>query len=440
MSSETVIRIENLCKTYRVYNRPIDRVLESLFFRTGLRQSGTRFREIQALKPIDLEICRGETVGIIGRNGSGKSTLLQMISGTLYPTAGNIEVHGRLSALLELGAGFNPNFTGRENAYLNGTIVGFSRSEMESKFEDILEFSGIGDFIDQPVRTYSSGMFVRLAFAVAIHLDPDILVVDEALSVGDVRFQNKCFRKLRELKEQGTTTLFVTHSSELIVRHCDRAVLLEKGAIHTTGRPGDVVNKYLNLLFNNDEGQVKGLNTSVETIRHEENGLIADRDVDGCSLRPFYNTAEYRWGDQRGQIQDYVLLINGEPAKSMCMSGDRIDLLLRVIYTKKVTKPILGITLKTSDGIVVYGTNTRERNLDVPIGGPGSEMIIRYSFAINLIGGDYFISLGLADDDEQKDNLAVDRRYDLIHIQVKADQADFGISALNMAMSIDNTH
>ena len=438
MFSDAVIRIENLSKTYRVYNRPIDRVIESIMFRSGFRQSSSRFREVQALKPIDLEISRGETVGIIGRNGSGKSTLLQIISGTLYPTAGTVEVTGRLSALLELGAGFNPNFSGRENVYLNGSIVGFSRSQMASRFDDILEFSGIGDFIDQPVKTYSSGMYIRLAFAVAIHLDPDILVVDEALSVGDVRFQNKCYRKLRELKERGTTTLFVTHSSELIVRHCDRAVLLEQGRMHTSGAPGEVVNEYLNLLFNNDEGQVKSITSKGEKISFDSDGLVSDRSIDGCCLRPLYNTAEYRWGDQRGQIQDYVLLVNGKPAMSMCNCGDRIDLLLRIIFLKDVSSPILGLTLKTSDGIVVYGANTRDRNLNVPPGDAGSEILIRYSFLVNLIGGDYFLSLGLADDDEQKDNISVDRRYDLIHLQVKADKLDFGISALNMKMSVDN--
>jgi lipopolysaccharide transport system ATP-binding protein len=437
MSSDPVIRMQQLSKVYRVYNRPIDRILESVLHRTGIRKSGTRFREILALKPMDFEINPGETVGIIGQNGSGKSTLLQIISGTLYPSSGSVEVNGRLSALLELGAGFNPNFSGRENAYLNGSIMGFSRAEMASKFDDILEFSGIGDFIDQPVKTYSSGMFVRLAFAVAIHMDPDILVVDEALSVGDVRFQNKCFRKLRELKERGTTTLFVTHSSDLIVRHCDRAILLEKGEVHSTGDPADVVNEYLNLLFNNEEGQIEATSSAGSTLDYDDNGLLSDRSVDGCRLRSFYNAGEYRWGDQRGQIQDYLLLINGQPASSICQSGDHIDLLLRVIYKADVSNPILGLTIKTSDGIVVYGANTRDRKLDVPAGRAGSELLVRYSFAINLIGGDYFISLGLADDDEQKDNLAIDRRYDLIHLQVRAERGDFGISALNMAMSID---
>ncbi|GMR06426.1 MAG: ABC transporter ATP-binding protein [Gammaproteobacteria bacterium] len=437
MSSEPVIRIQHLSKAYRIYNRPIDRVLESILHRSRIRKSGSRFREIQALKPVDLEIYPGETIGIIGQNGSGKSTLLQIISGTLYPSTGTVEVNGRLSALLELGAGFNPNFSGRENAYLNGSIMGISGTEMDSRFDDILEFSGIGDFIDQPVKTYSSGMYVRLAFAVAIHMDPDILVVDEALSVGDVRFQNKCFRKLRELKSQGTTTLFVTHSSDLIVRHCDRAVLLEKGAVIATGEPADVVNEYLNLLFNTEEGQVESAASNAEPQDYDEKGLIGDRAIDGCRLRPFYNAAEYRWGDQRGQIQDYVLLINGEPTKGMCQSGDRINLLLRIVFKEDVLNPILGLTLKTSDGIAVYGANTRERKLDVPAGRAGSELLVRYSFDICLIGGDYFISLGLADDDAQKDNLAVDRRYDLIHIQVKAEHSDFGISALNMDISID---
>jgi len=268
-------------------------------------------------------------------------------------------------------------------------------------------------------------------------MDPDILVVDEALSVGDVRFQNKCFRKLRELKEGGTTTLFVTHSSDLIVRHCDRAILLEKGEVHSTGDPADVVNEYLNLLFNNEEGQIEATSSAGSTLDYDDNGLLSDRSVDGCRLRSFYNAGEYRWGDQRGQIQDYLLLINGQPASSICQSGDHIDLLLRVIYKADVSNPILGLTLKTSDGIVVYGANTRDRKLNVPAGRAGSELLVRYSFAINLIGGDYFISLGLADDDEQKDNLAIDRRYDLIHLQLRAERGDFGISALNMAMSID---
>ncbi|HEC26634.1 MAG TPA: ABC transporter ATP-binding protein [Gammaproteobacteria bacterium] len=437
MSSEPVIRIQQLSKAYRIYNRPIDRVLESILHRSRIRKSGAQFREIQALNPVDLEIYPGETIGIIGQNGSGKSTLLQIISGTLYPSTGTVEVNGRLSALLELGAGFNPDFSGRENAYLNGSIMGISRIEMDSRFDDIHEFSGIGDFIDQPVKTYSSGMYVRLAFAVAIHMDPDILVVDEALSVGDVRFQNKCFRKLRELKSQGTTTLFVTHSSDLIVRHCDRAVLLEKGTVYAMGEPADVVNEYLNLLFNNEEGQVESVSSTAKQQNYDEKGLIVDRTIDGCRLRPFYNAAEYRWGDQRGQIQDYVLLVNGEPAKGLCQSGDRIDLLLRIVFKADVFNPILGLTLKTSDGIAVYGANTRDRKIDVPAGRAGSEFLVRYGFDIGLIGGDYFISLGLADDDEQKDNLAVDRRYDLIHIHVKAEHSDFGISALNMDISID---
>jgi len=437
MSSEPIININTLSKTYQVYNRPVDRVIESILHRSGIREKDSRFREIKALKPMDLKIYPGETVGIIGRNGSGKSTLLQIISGTLYPTTGDVQINGRLSALLELGAGFNPEFSGRENAFLNGSIMGFSRSQMEDKFDDILDFSGIGEFIEQPVKTYSSGMYVRLAFAVAIHMDPDILVVDEALSVGDVRFQNKCFRKLHELKAKGTTTLFVTHSSNLIVRHCDRAVLLEKGEVHSVGSPGDVVNEYMNLLFSNDSGQAKGPSATSGTLQYDNNGLTTDRAVDGCCSRPLYSHAEYRWGDQRGLIQDYVMLVNGVAPGSMCESGDRIDLLVRVVFHQDVSNPIIGLTIKTADGIIVYGANTRARNLAVPAGQAGTELLVRFSFTVDLVGGDYFISLGLADDDENKDNLAIDRRYDLIHLQVKAEQSDFGISALNMTLSIE---
>jgi lipopolysaccharide transport system ATP-binding protein len=438
MSSEIAVSIRGLSKNYRIYNRPIDRVLESIFHRTGIRRGGSRFRELQALKPLDLDIYKGETVGIIGQNGSGKSTLLQIISGTLYPTTGSVDVNGRVSALLELGAGFNPNFSGRENAYLNGAIMGFSRSEMAKKFDAILDFSGIGNFIDQPVKTYSSGMYVRLAFAVAIHMEPDILVVDEALSVGDVRFQSKCFRKLKELREKGTTTLFVTHSSDLIVRHCDRAVLLEQGEVHTLGQPADVVHEYLNLLFSNEIGQVQTEKVSPSSVAYCDNGLVQDRTIDGCSLRPTYNHAEYRWGDQRGIIQDYSLRINGEAAAGICQSGEEVDLLVRLLFKDEVDNPILGLTVKTSDGIVVYGANTRDRGLAIPAAGPGTEMLVHYRFRINLIGGDYFISLGLAEDDEHKDNVAVDRRYDLIHMQVKAEQGDFGIAALDMNISVDS--
>ena len=244
------ISAKNLSKRYQLYRSPKYRLKEALHpFRKKYHQS------FWALRDVSFEVRRGETVGIIGRNGSGKSTLLQIICGTMTPTQGGVETNGRVSALLELGAGFNPEFTGKDNVYLNGAIMGLSRETMDERFEDIVSFADIGDFIDQPVKTYSSGMYVRLAFACAINIDPDILVIDEALSVGDAKFQHKCFNKFIEFQKAGKTILFVSHSSDLIVKHCDYAILLEKGNVVEIGEPKSITNYYLDLLFS---GKITG--------------------------------------------------------------------------------------------------------------------------------------------------------------------------------------
>lgn len=435
MSCDPVIRVRGLGKTYFVYKRPIDRVLQSLF-----RNRKQKYREVRALKGIDLDICRGETIGIVGRNGSGKSTLLQIISGTLYASEGTVSRQGRLTALLELGAGFNPQFSGRENAYLNASIMGIPRNVMDERFDDILEFSGIGEFIDQPVKTYSSGMFVRLAFSVAIHMDPDILIVDEALSVGDVGFQSKCFRKLRELKEGGTTTLFVTHATELIVRHCDRAVLLDEGDIKSLGEPMEVVNEYQNLLFGTDRLPTRQEDARAGDYTQDSSGFYTRTDIDGCQLRTTYNNSEYRWGDRRGVIQDYVMLVNGEPASGVCATGDRIEVRVRAVFSETVANPIYGLTIKTADGVTVYGANTLDRKVEVEPGESGSVAIIRFRFTADLVTADYFISLGLAEADDLKGSVAVDRRFDLIHLYVSSDHLDFGIVSLNMDIDRMVTH
>ena len=234
--SESAIKVDHVTKVYKLYNKPKDRLKESL----GLTKKKLS-RDHYALRDISFDVRKGETVGIIGTNGSGKSTILKIITGVLNPTSGSIQVNGRISALLELGAGFNMEYTGLENVYLNGTMIGFSKEEIDAKLQDILDFADIGDFIQQPVKTYSSGMFVRLAFAIAINVDPEILIVDEALSVGDVFFQAKCFRKINEIKERGTTILLVTHDMGSIIKYCDRVVLLNKGNFVGCGAPGEMV-------------------------------------------------------------------------------------------------------------------------------------------------------------------------------------------------------
>ena len=234
MSSEIAIKVDNLSKCYQIYDAPQDRLKQMLVGKL-LRNTKPYYREFWALKDVSFEVKKGQTVGIIGRNGSGKSTLLQMICGTLNPTSGSVQTHGRIAALLELGAGFNPEFSGRENVYLNAEMLGLTIPEIDARFDDILAFADIGQFITQPVKTYSSGMFVRLAFAIAIHVDPNVLIVDEALSVGDIGFQNKCLIKIRELRSKGTTLLFVTHDIGTLQLICNHVIWLENGSVQSIG-------------------------------------------------------------------------------------------------------------------------------------------------------------------------------------------------------------
>ena len=269
MSEKNVIQVKNLTKMYKLYDKPSDRLKEAL----GLSRK-KRYREHYALHDISFNVREGECVGIIGVNGSGKSTILKIITGVLTPTSGTVEVDGRISALLELGAGFNMEYTGLENVYLNGTMIGFSKEEIDRRLDDILAFADIGDFIHQPVKTYSSGMFVRLAFAVAINIDPEILIVDEALSVGDVFFQAKCFHKFEEFKEQGRTILIVSHDLSSISKYCDRVILLNQGHLLDQGSPKAMVDMYKQLLVHQDpvrqqeeaaeEGFSPALDTSTE--------------------------------------------------------------------------------------------------------------------------------------------------------------------------------
>ena len=248
LDNQIAIRVEHVSKTYRLYDKPSDRLREGL----GLARK-KKFREFHALSDINFSVERGKTVGIIGTNGSGKSTILKIITGVLSPTSGNVTVNGRISALLELGAGFNGEYTGLENVYLNGTMIGFTEEEIDARLQDIVDFADIGDFINQPVKTYSSGMFVRLAFAVAINIDPEILIVDEALSVGDVFFQAKCYHKFEEFKKKGKTILFVSHDLSSISKYCDMVVLLNKGKKVAQGSPKEMVDMYKRILVRQDE-------------------------------------------------------------------------------------------------------------------------------------------------------------------------------------------
>ena len=434
MSSDPAVRVEHLSKCYQIYDRPRDRLLQMLF-----RGHRTYYREFWALRDISFSVERGETVGIIGRNGSGKSTLLQLICGTLYPTGGTIETRGRVAALLELGSGFNPEFTGRENIYMNASILGLRREEIDTRFADIVAFADIGEFIEQPIKTYSSGMVVRLAFAVQSQVNPDILIVDEALSVGDAKFQAKCFDRLHQLKQQGTSVLLVTHSGEQIVTHCNRAILLDRGVMVEAGEPKRVVNRYLDMLFGKEkkEHPVEPPDPVV-TASAELDGLDypleSNRDV--FATRPGYNPHEYRWGDGTATILDYYLEAGGEAYPSSLTTGQVITLAVAVRFQEDLLRPIFGVTIKSKEGVTLYGVNSETLSIDEfkAYGRAGTVIHAVCWFTCRLGPGDYFLSLGVATRIGEE-IIPHDRRYDAIHLFVRPNTTFFGLSNLELQLS-----
>jgi lipopolysaccharide transport system ATP-binding protein len=442
-SNEIAISVQNLSKCYQIYENPRDRLKQFVMPRIrGLAGKPNKqyFREFWALKDISFQIKKGETVGIIGRNGSGKSTLLQMICGTLTPTSGSIETNGRIAALLELGSGFNPEFTGRENVYMNAAVLGLTADEVDARFDDIVAFADIGEFIDRPVKTYSSGMMVRLAFAVQSQIDPDILIVDEALSVGDAKFQAKCFDRLRQLKENGTSILLVTHSSEQIVTHCSNAILLNNGVQVEAGEPFRVVNRYLDLLFGKER---KVLESKSQNNSDDKRAFVTDDTAyslsthdDIFSTRLGYNPHEYRWGDGSVSILDFYLAADHEPYPSTITAGQNIFLAVTVHFLSDVLRPVLGITIKTKEGITVYGVNseTLEGDEFQSLGQKSSVIQAEANFKCRLAPGDYFISLGIATL-EGEEVIPHDRRYDSIHFQVKPHNGFFGLADLDLNLS-----
>ena len=432
MSSDSSISVRGLGKDYRIYGRPIDRIREMYSVR------GRSYHSVfTALDDVSFDVAPGETVGIIGPNGSGKSTLLEMVCGTLTPTRGAVSVSGRLAALLELGAGFNPAFSGRENVYLNAALLGISKEEVQERFEDIVEFAGIGEFIEHPVSTYSSGMYVRLAFATAVNTDPDILIVDEALAVGDIRFQRKCFRRFQEMQKAGKTILFVTHSVELVQAHCSRAIYLKSGNIRSKGEPKAVIQDYLEDLFGSessnesDDAGSSEQEVSPKTIR---SGPGQELPQDLCPTQPLYNPNEYRWGDKRAVIYDYMLHSADGPIHGGFERGQKIRLDVSIYLAESIDDLIIGFTVKTVDGRTVFGANTRERDVKLPELGAGDNLTVQFCFVCALIPGEYFLSIGIAQDDQSRDNIAVDRRYDLIHMPVRGSSGDFGVADLDLSI------
>lgn len=440
--SKYAVRVANLNKCYQIYDAPSDRLKQFFFPRLanlfGMKNT-QYFKEFWALKNISFDILRGETVGIIGRNGSGKSTLLQIICGTLTPTYGSIETNGRVAALLELGSGFNPEFSGRENIYLNASILGLSKSQIDRKLADIIAFADIGQFLDQPVKTYSSGMVVRLAFAVQSQVDPDILIVDEALAVGDAKFQAKCFERLRQLKEKGTSILLVTHSGDQIVTHCDRAILLNNGEQLATGEPKWIVNRYMDLLFGKEKSVgLENLEGNISSEKEHKNEYLLSATSDVFNSHPGYNEHEYRWGDSSASIVDYYLTADDNEYPLSISSGQKITLIASVVFHIDLVRPIFGFTIKTKEGVTVYGANSETLEIKEiqALGSAKTAVKIIANFDCNLAPGDYFISLGIATKNGEE-IVPHDRRYDSIHLYVEPTTFFFGLTNLDLKINVE---
>ena len=365
MDSEAVISVKGLKKMYKLYNKPSDRLKDAL----GLKKNG--YAVNYALKGVDLDIYKGETVGIIGTNGSGKSTILKIITGVLNPTEGTVTVNGRISALLELGAGFNQEYNGIENVYLNGTMMGFSEKEIKEKLPAILEFADIGDYVYQPVKTYSSGMFVRLAFAVAINIDPEILIVDEALSVGDVFFQSKCYHKFEEFKKNGKTIIFVSHDLSSISKYCDRVMVLNKGTKVAEGRPKEMIDVYKQILV----GQYAEDKKDILTEEGEHHELL-------------------EYGSMEARIVDYYVTDENGTKTQAIIKGSEFTIHMRVRFNKDVEKPIFAYKFVNPKGVEITGTNTMYEKAFLRDGKAGETLDITFTQEMNLQGGDYIMSFG----------------------------------------------
>lgn len=403
MSYDPVISVRGLGKSFPVYAKPHHRLLQMMF--PGGRQNW--FREFRALNGVDLEIGRGETVGIVGRNGSGKSTLLQVICGTLTPTQGEVHVSGRIAALLELGAGFNPEFTGRENVYLNGTVLGLTRAEINAIFDDILAFADIGEFIEQPVKTYSSGMYVRLAFAVAIHVTPDILIVDEALSVGDEAFQRKCFARIDAIRDAGATVLFVSHSASTVVELCDRAILLDKGEVISSGTPRRVISNYQKLLYApaDKAAQVRDdiLRERAEvpaTGTPAPEPLAARQAVEDDRPQPYWepglrSESAVTYVEQGVSIiEPHMQTLDGRPVNNL-VAGEQYVYTYQVRFDRLSTALRFGVMFRTITGVEVAGAASSVCADAIPFAEAGQVAHVRFRFRCLLAPGTYFANAGV---------------------------------------------
>ena len=456
---ENIITVSDITKIYRLYDKPIDRLKETLS--PGKK---SRHKDFYALSGVSFDVKKGESVGIIGTNGSGKSTILKIITGVLTPSLGEIKVNGKISALLELGAGFNNDYTGIENIYMNGTMMGFSKKEMDAKLPEILEFADIGDFVYQPVKSYSSGMFVRLAFALAINVEPEILIVDEALSVGDVFFQAKCYHRMDELREKGTTILMVTHDMGSVMKYCDRVILLNRGKKVAEGAPGDMVDLYKKILAGQYDLLQEALEETIgkqideahgksELIKKsgsdeasgasgENNkatagaGKVSDSAKDAELMRSHMtvnpNVNEY--GNGKAQIYDFGILDEKGKLTNLVLKGETFSIREKIRFNDAIEAPIFTYTIRDKKGNDLTGTNTMFEGADVRSVKKGDSYEVEFKQKMNLQGGEYLISMSCTGF-EQGEHTVYHRLYDLLNITVISNKNTVGVYDMESEVS-----
>jgi teichoic acid transport system ATP-binding protein len=413
--SNIAIKVSHLTKVYKLYDKPIDRLKESLH---PLKKQ--YHKDFYALNDVSFEIKKGETVGIIGKNGAGKSTLLKIITGVLTPSSGHVHTNGRISSLLELGAGFNPEYTGIENIYLQGTLMGYSHEEMKSKIDEILTFADIGDFVHQPVKTYSSGMFARLAFAVAINVEPDILIVDEALSVGDMAFQAKCFNKFKEFQRLNKTILFVTHSIDLIIKYCQSAILISDGKKLLQGDTKSATEMFRKIMVST---------IPKEIIEVDENEIINIDNISAHDLRfqlPVNPDASI-YGSMEAEIIDFAIFNEDKKITNHLRHNEDYIILMTVKFNQDIIDPIFAYTFKSVDGMELTGTNSNNLNEVFGKISKGEIITVKFTQKMILNSGAYFLALGCTK--YENESLKVFHRiYDAISVDVVSSILATGIA------------
>ena len=432
---QIAIAVQNVCKIYKLYDKPMDRLKEAL----GLTRN-VKHREHFALNNVNFQVKQGECVGIIGTNGSGKSTILKIITGVLNPTSGAVTVNGRISALLELGAGFNQEYSGMENIYLNGTMNGFSNAEIDAKLQDILDFADIGDYVHQPVKTYSSGMFVRLAFSVAINIEPEISIVEEALSVGDVFFQAKCYHKFEEFKKMGKTIMIVSHDLSSIAKYCDRVILLNQGVKLGEGSPKEMIDDFKRVLVGQYElpeqkSEQSLLNDAEVQEAVHTKAAVQKRAREGNAE----NTKTLEYGTREAEIEEIYIVDDRGVRTNAILKGMEFGIYMKVRFHQDLPAPIFAFSIKTAKGTEITGTNTMFEKAFLESVSAGSEKLVSFTQKMSLQGGEYLISFGVTGYNGNEFQV-YHRLYDALDITVISDKNTVGYYDMNSKVAVCDVH